>query len=131
MSPCAPAHGCWDRARIEQAITTFLLFNVGRKTQNGALRIRIDSDELSARLTLQERGLGTTFQRLGQFFDSLERGTDGGERGGIELGLYLAREIVVAHGGAIRVAITPDHGSSFTLELPRALGSRTASAGLV
>ncbi len=39
--------------------------------------------------------------------------------GGLGLGLYIARSIITAHGGAIDVKSRPGAGSTFTVELPR------------
>lgn len=119
LSCAAPAYGRWDRARIEQVITTFLLFHAAAQAKARPVQIRVDSDEKNARLTVEDCGLGTKLQKLSQVFDDLERGTGRVERTGVDLGLYLAREIVVAHGGSIRVANQPGNGSRFTLELPK------------
>ncbi|HEU0032615.1 MAG TPA: ATP-binding protein [Kofleriaceae bacterium] len=37
---------------------------------------------------------------------------------GVGIGLYIARQIVVAHGGTIRCDAGPDGGARFTIELP-------------
>ena len=39
--------------------------------------------------------------------------------GSIGLGLYIVREIVVAHGGMVEVASTTETGTTFTVRLPR------------
>jgi signal transduction histidine kinase len=38
--------------------------------------------------------------------------------GGLGLGLYIARRIVEAHGGDLRVESQPGHGATFTVTLP-------------
>jgi signal transduction histidine kinase len=39
--------------------------------------------------------------------------------GSIGLGLYIAREIVTAHGGSIDVRSSAEEGTVFTVRLPR------------
>jgi signal transduction histidine kinase len=38
---------------------------------------------------------------------------------GLGLGLYIAREVVTAHGGSIGVTSTESQGTTFTVRLPR------------
>jgi signal transduction histidine kinase len=38
--------------------------------------------------------------------------------GGLGLGLYLARSVIEAHGGAIRFVSQPNQGSTFVFDLP-------------
>jgi signal transduction histidine kinase len=51
-------------------------------------------------------------------------------RGGIGLGLYIAREIVIAHGGTIAVASSEGAGTVFTVRLPRQHQKRNAGIEL-
>jgi signal transduction histidine kinase len=53
-------------------------------------------------------------------FEKFGRGYIAGSPGtpGTGLGLYIARSIVEAHGGALEVSSGPDAGATFTLSLP-------------
>ena len=54
-----------------------------------------------------------------RIFGSFEGAVSAKPYGGLGLGLYIAREIVVAHGGAIEVTSEPSKGARFTVSLPR------------
>ena len=51
-------------------------------------------------------------------FDRFERAVPSSRYGGLGLGLYIARSIVVAHGGTIAVDSELGAGSTFTVTLP-------------
>ena len=53
-----------------------------------------------------------------RIFQAFERVTTASRVGGLGLGLYIGRQIAVAHGGTLSVESKPGHGSTFTLELP-------------
>ncbi|MGF1632701.1 MAG: ATP-binding protein, partial [Phycisphaerae bacterium] len=42
------------------------------------------------------------------------------QAGSIGLGLYIVREIAAAHGGSAEGTSTPEHGTTFTVRLPKA-----------
>ena len=52
-------------------------------------------------------------------FERFERAVPIANFGGLGLGLYVARQIVEAHGGEIAVESVPGAGATFTVELPR------------
>ncbi|MCZ2095559.1 MAG: cell wall metabolism sensor histidine kinase WalK, partial [Anaerolineae bacterium] len=54
------------------------------------------------------------FERFYRVDDALSRRTQG-----TGLGLYLARAIVEAHGGSMRVDSQPGQGSTFYVTLPQ------------
>lgn len=58
-------------------------------------------------------------ERLPTLFDPFRRAaeTEARSREGLGLGLYIAREIVLAHGGSIDIASVPE-GTTFTVRVP-------------
>ena len=54
-----------------------------------------------------------------RIFERYERAVGEREFCGFGVGLWIAREIVNAHRGTIRVESAPEHGATFILDLPR------------
>ncbi len=117
-----PAPGRWDRLRIEQVITN-LLVNAVKFGEGRPIAIAVDADDGLARLTVADQGIGIAPEHQERVFGRFERAVPAEHFGGLGLGLYIAREIVEAHGGAIRLASAPGSGSTFTVELPRLPGA--------
>ncbi len=55
---------------------------------------------------------------MSRIFGRFERAASLRHFGGLGLGLYIARQIVEAHGGSITVTSAPAEGSTFTVNLP-------------
>ena len=72
----------------------------------------------AARITVRDHGVGIAAEDLERIFECFERTAPVEHFGGLGLGLYLAREIVRAHGGTIQVESEPGQGTTFTVELP-------------
>jgi signal transduction histidine kinase len=51
-------------------------------------------------------------------FDRFTRFVSSRNYGGFGLGLWIAREIVRAHGGSVRVESEPGRGALFVVQLP-------------
>jgi two-component system sensor kinase FixL len=113
-----PASGRWDRLRIEQVITN-LLVNAVKFGEGKPIALAVDVDDGLARLTVADQGIGIAPEHQERVFGRFERAVPSQHFGGLGLGLYIAREIVEAHGGTIRLASAPGSGSTFTVELPR------------
>ena len=72
-----------------------------------------------ARLVVRDQGIGIAPEHLSRIFERFERAVSAHNYGGLGLGLYIVRQIVEAHGGAIHVTSTPGEGSTFVVDLPR------------
>jgi len=78
-------------------------------------------------IRVKDRGIGVTRADRGRVFDLAARGTFARSYPGLGLGLWLARTIVEAHQGRVRLAGgAGGRGSVFEIRLPRASPTRTA-----
>jgi signal transduction histidine kinase len=115
-----PVVGMWEAAKLEQAVTN-LLSNAIKYGRGKRIDITVEEDGPLARLTIRDRGVGIAPDALERIFDRFERADASHNPGGLGLGLYLACQIVQAHGGAITATSELGNGSAFVVELPRRL----------
>ncbi|HEX3761516.1 MAG TPA: AAA family ATPase [Kofleriaceae bacterium] len=113
----APVIGRWDPSRLDQVVTN-LLTNAAKFGAGKPIEIRIERLGGAARLAITDHGIGIDPARRPYVFDRFERAVPSSRYGGLGLGLYIARSIVVAHGGTITVDSEPGAGSTFTVILP-------------
>jgi len=114
----SPATGRWDRLRLEQVITN-LLSNAIKFGEAKPITVTIGADAERARVVVRDEGIGIAPADQERIFGRFERAVSTHHFGGLGLGLYIAREIIEAHGGSIHLASEPGTGTSFTVELPR------------
>jgi two-component system OmpR family sensor kinase len=109
-----------DAVRLRQVLDN-LLSNASKYSPSGsAIRVRVSTEgepERGAWATVQviDQGPGIDAELASRVFTRFAR-TPGSK--GLGLGLYLAREIAVAHGGSLEFASAPGQGTTFTLRLP-------------
>jgi predicted ATPase/signal transduction histidine kinase len=115
-----PTVGTWDGRRLEQVVTN-LLSNAIKFGAGRPIEVRVRNAGDVEELTVTDHGIGIDPARVAYVFDRFERAVSAVNYGGLGLGLYLARSIVEAHGGTIKVESQLGEGSTFTVRLPWAL----------
>jgi two-component system, NtrC family, sensor histidine kinase KinB len=108
-----------DPDRMRLVFSNLLTNAIHHSPAGGIVRTsaRIEGD--TVRFAVQDNGSGIATEYHQAIFEKFFR-LPGVHTGGAGLGLFLAKEIVVAHGGRIGVASTPGAGSTFWFTLPRA-----------
>jgi len=121
-----PATPCWvigDSARLLQVFSN-LLSNACRYTpEGGRIAVGAERTEREVRIDVSDTGVGIDPALQERVFDLFEQGDKSLERGntGLGIGLTLARQLVLLHGGSIAVASDGiGRGSTFTVRLPAA-----------
>jgi signal transduction histidine kinase len=109
-----------DRSRIEQVMENLLSNAVKFSPADQELDVEVDRGEHEVVLAVTDRGSGIPDDELERIFERYYRGVNQRESvGGGGIGLAIAREIVVAHGGRIwATSDGPGKGSTFFVALP-------------
>jgi len=89
----------------------------------GSVNVKISQQETDSEfiyVTVSDTGRGISAEALPLIFERLYQDPESvdGNRSGLGLGLYIARELVNLHGGRIWAASQPDQGTTFTFNLP-------------
>jgi PAS domain S-box-containing protein len=113
----SPVLASLDRVRIEQVLAN-LLGNAVKFGEGKAVEVRVESAGAGVRIEVVDRGVGIDAEQAERIFGRFERAAPAQNYPGLGLGLYVAREIVEAHGGRIHARGEPGKGASFVVEIP-------------
>ncbi|HEY4394335.1 MAG TPA: MASE1 domain-containing protein [Polyangia bacterium] len=126
LTIAAPIVGAWDRGRLEQLVTN-LLSNAIKYGLGKPIAVSADVVAPHVRVRVHDAGIGIPRADQSRIFQAFERLPTAERVGGLGLGLYIGRQIAMAHGGTLTVESADGAGATFTLELP--LEARPAAAG--
>ncbi len=107
----------FDASRMDQVVSN-LLSNAVKYGREGPVEVRARGGGGRAILEVEDHGIGIAPADQERIFDRFERAVSARHFAGIGLGLWIVRQLVEAHGGAIRVRSVPGEGATFTVELP-------------
>ncbi len=117
--------GEWDKPRIGQVFSNLLGNAIQYGWPDSPISVIINGQPEEVRLAVHNHGNPIAPDVIGTIFDSLIRGEDEAisehepRSINLGLGLYIAKEIVYAHGGTIDVTSSAAAGTTFTARFPR------------
>ncbi|MBG9390559.1 sensor histidine kinase [Caenimonas aquaedulcis] len=117
--------GSWDEGRIGQLLSNLLGNAFLYGARDGTVTVDLSSTHKEVMFSVHNEGRPIPQDDLVRIFEPMTRGSQseyGGERrepSGLGLGLYICREIVLAHGGTMQVESTEDEGTTFLVTMPR------------
>lgn len=105
-----------DRNRLIQILAN-LVSNAMRVTDNGTVRLTVESDQEKARFSVADTGPGIPAAELPHLFDRFWQ-VRSSRRGGAGLGLAIVKGFVEAHQGTVEVTSEVGKGSLFSFVIP-------------
>ncbi|HEX2922833.1 MAG TPA: ATP-binding protein [Chloroflexota bacterium] len=111
-------HG--DRDRIEQVLSALVDNAIKYSPKGGDVLLAVTVEHDEALVSAADQGVGIPREKQSRIFQRFYRAHTGTcfDYGGMGVGLYLAREIVSAHGGRMWFESVEGRGSVFHFSLP-------------
>jgi PAS domain S-box-containing protein len=108
-----------DAKKLEQVLIN-LVQNAIKYSVRGEVRITAGTDDGHVVFRVKDEGIGIPDRERELIFESFRQldGSTTRARGGVGLGLSLAKSLMTAMGGTIDVKSKPGKGSEFTITLP-------------
>ncbi|MBA3827031.1 MAG: ATP-binding protein, partial [Ktedonobacterales bacterium] len=109
-----------DAVRLEQILTNLLTNASKYAADSPQIVVRLRQVAQDAEIEVQDQGPGIAATDLPQLFQRFHQvqAEATAAHTGLGLGLFLTRELVVAHGGDITVRSQVGQGTTFTLHFP-------------
>lgn len=113
-----------DHEYLGQAVRNILTNALHYSPAESAIRVIVKrNDGKMVEVVVEDNGIGIQAEELPYIFDRFYRSDKARqtEKGGVGLGLPLAKKIVEVHGGEIKAESIPNKGSTFRILLPAML----------
>jgi signal transduction histidine kinase len=109
-----------DHDRLRQVLTNLIDNAIKYSPAGGEVEVHAYPENGRVIVDVRDEGPGIAKDDQKLIFEKFGRVAGAGGRPGTGLGLFIARSIAEAHGGALEVQSAPEQGATFTLELPLA-----------
>ena len=116
--------GLFDDVRLQQVVVNLLANAAQYRTKDTSVVLDVAGETADVVFSVNNQGPAMSAKALDTIFSAmvqlpLEDEQNGRPRTSLGLGLFIARETVLAHGGTIDVASTDADGTTFTVRIPR------------
>ena len=116
--------GQWDPGRIDQALTNLISNGLQYGNPRTPVLVSLDGTGEAVELCVKNEGPALPRDLVPLLFEPFTRGTsDDTLHRGLGLGLYITKQIALAHQGDIHVESTDQTGTQFNMILPRGIES--------
>jgi signal transduction histidine kinase len=116
--------GEWDPDRLGQVVSNLVGNAIAHGDPTRSILVRLTGGPL-ALFEVQNWGHPIPESELPHLFEPYRRGYQQTHADGLGLGLYIAHQVTVAHGGAISVLSSARDGTTFSMSVP----ARASTAG--
>ena len=118
--PDTPLNISADSDRLLQVLTNLAVNAINYTGENGHIAIRMQPHDQGTLIEFEDSGIGVAPENLERIFEPFFRVELGTGRGmSLGLGLTIAREITLLHGGHLSIRSQLNVGSTFRLWLPQ------------
>jgi signal transduction histidine kinase/predicted hydrocarbon binding protein len=107
-----------DPLRLEQVVTNVVENAVKYSPKGGPVNVEISKDGARVRVEVADSGLGVPPEHRARIFDRYFQAHTARRLGGMGLGLYISRQIVELHGGAIDASFPDTGGTCISISIP-------------
>ncbi|CAN7505785.1 ATP-binding protein [Polaromonas sp. LjRoot131] len=117
--------GVFDGVRLQQVIVNLLTNAAQYRARGTGITLDVEGGQDEVAIAVTNRGPAIPADALKTIFSAMVQLPVDGEQPGrprtsLGLGLFIARETALAHGGAIEVSSNDADGTTFTVRIPRA-----------
>ena len=113
-------HGEWDGDRLAQVLSNLVRNAIQHGAPNDPILLVARDDGDAVCVTVHNWGPPIAERALPTIFEPMMRHVvDEKTNPGLGLGLYIASQIVLAHGGTLEATSTEERGTTFMARLPR------------
>jgi signal transduction histidine kinase len=109
-----------DQSRLNQVVNNLLDNAIKYSPEGGSITVRLKRRGEEIEVKVRDSGMGIPEKDQKYIFERFYRAQNAmpGTFGGLGLGLYISRQIIMEHGGKMWVESSPGMGSSFYFTLP-------------
>jgi signal transduction histidine kinase len=110
--------GSWDPDRLEALLENLIVNALKHGAADRPVYVGWYGDATELVLKVHNHGVPIPPSLLPHIFDPFQRGEQHAVRDSLGLGLFIVKQIVAAHGGAIQVRSDRESGTTFVVRLP-------------